>query len=216
MRLEGTPAASIIANAPAAGNPPPARISRRLLVVGSTPPPPRAPGIPRLGDAPAAIEWAGGPLASGVGGLSDKPAAAGTSPRLDLILTHTANGNPIITPSQDIVMGCYYLTASRGEEGEKVEAGDGKTLMPARDIDTIGRIAMVADPQGNPFYVMKPTPPAGNENKVSDVFSPAEEQRVSWNELTTSDPTAARSFLVSLPANPSTLNTRSRSHSVRP
>src|SRR3954463_4624083 len=36
-----------------------------------------------------------------------------------------ANGHPIITPSQDIVMGCYYLTASRGEEGEKVELGDG-------------------------------------------------------------------------------------------
>jgi len=36
-----------------------------------------------------------------------------------------ANGNPIITPSQDIVMGCYYLTAARGEEGEKIEAGDG-------------------------------------------------------------------------------------------
>ena len=24
-----------------------------------------------------------------------------------------ANGHPIITPSQDIVMGCYYLTADR-------------------------------------------------------------------------------------------------------
>jgi DNA-directed RNA polymerase subunit beta' len=36
-----------------------------------------------------------------------------------------ANGNPIITPSQDIVMGCYYLTASRGDENERVEAGDG-------------------------------------------------------------------------------------------
>ncbi len=36
-----------------------------------------------------------------------------------------ANGSPIISPSQDIVMGCYYLTASRGEPGEKVEAGDG-------------------------------------------------------------------------------------------
>lgn len=36
-----------------------------------------------------------------------------------------ANGNPIISPSQDIVMGCYYLTAARGEEGEKVERGDG-------------------------------------------------------------------------------------------
>ncbi len=36
-----------------------------------------------------------------------------------------ANGNPIITPSQDIVMGCYYLTASRGADDEAVEAGDG-------------------------------------------------------------------------------------------
>ncbi len=36
-----------------------------------------------------------------------------------------ANGNPIITPSQDIVMGCYYLTASRGAEDEAVEPGDG-------------------------------------------------------------------------------------------
>ena len=36
-----------------------------------------------------------------------------------------ANGQPIISPSQDIVMGCYYLTASRGEPGDKIEAGDG-------------------------------------------------------------------------------------------
>src|SRR5688500_2731601 len=36
-----------------------------------------------------------------------------------------ANGNPIIPPSQDIVMGCYYLTAARGAEDEAVEAGDG-------------------------------------------------------------------------------------------
>ncbi len=36
-----------------------------------------------------------------------------------------ANGNPIITPSQDIVMGCYYLTANRGGEDEAVEPGDG-------------------------------------------------------------------------------------------
>ena len=30
-----------------------------------------------------------------------------------------ANGQPIITPSQDIVMGCYYLTATRGEHGRE-------------------------------------------------------------------------------------------------
>jgi DNA-directed RNA polymerase subunit beta' len=36
-----------------------------------------------------------------------------------------ANGQPIISPSQDIVMGCYYLTASRGEPGDAIESGDG-------------------------------------------------------------------------------------------
>jgi DNA-directed RNA polymerase subunit beta' len=38
-----------------------------------------------------------------------------------------ANGNPIISPSQDIVMGCYYLTASRGVDGkedDKCELGE--------------------------------------------------------------------------------------------
>src|SRR5438876_1216063 len=36
-----------------------------------------------------------------------------------------ANGQPIISPSQDIVMGCYYLTATRGEPGDVVEPGEG-------------------------------------------------------------------------------------------
>jgi DNA-directed RNA polymerase subunit beta' len=45
-----------------------------------------------------------------------------------------ANGNPIITPSQDIVMGCYWLTAARGEEGEKVEAGDGMVFHSPREV----------------------------------------------------------------------------------
>lgn len=36
-----------------------------------------------------------------------------------------ANGQPIISPSQDIVMGCYYLTATRGTAEDKVEPGDG-------------------------------------------------------------------------------------------
>src|SRR6476620_3400254 len=45
-----------------------------------------------------------------------------------------ANGQPIISPSQDIVMGCYYLTASRGEEGDKIEAGDGMTFHSPREL----------------------------------------------------------------------------------
>ncbi|HYC96223.1 MAG TPA: VOC family protein [Sphingomicrobium sp.] len=75
----------------------------------------------------------------------------------------------------------------------RIEAKGGKALMPAFDIPQ-GRIAMVADPQGNPFYIMKPVPPAGQEDKQSDVFHPTEEQRVAWNELATPDPVAARQF----------------------
>lgn len=53
---------------------------------------------------------------------------------------------------------------------------------------------MVADPQGAPFYVMKPIPPEGRENDPSNVFSPDKQGRCSWNELQTSDPAAARRF----------------------
>ncbi|HEY2785620.1 MAG TPA: DNA-directed RNA polymerase subunit beta', partial [Fimbriiglobus sp.] len=58
-----------------------------------------------------------------------------------------ANGNPIITPSQDIVMGCYYLTAARGEEGEKVEAGDGMVFYSPAELfraHAEGRLGMHA------------------------------------------------------------------------
>lgn len=72
-----------------------------------------------------------------------------------------------------------------------VEARGGSVLMPPWDVPGVGRLAMVADPQGNPFYLMDPE---GDEGAVSDVFSPNDEQRVSWNELATSDPDAARSF----------------------
>ena len=53
---------------------------------------------------------------------------------------------------------------------------------------------MVADPQGNPIYLMKPIPPEGDPKARSDVFSTSEEQRVNWNELSTPDPAAARTF----------------------
>jgi predicted enzyme related to lactoylglutathione lyase len=74
------------------------------------------------------------------------------------------------------------------------EAAGGQVYMAASDIPDVGRIAMVTDPQGAPFYLMKPTPPADNPDAASDVFSPTEPQRVSWNELNTSDPETARRF----------------------
>jgi predicted enzyme related to lactoylglutathione lyase len=75
-----------------------------------------------------------------------------------------------------------------------IEAAGGRALMGPTDIPNVGRIAMVADPQGAPFYVMKPIPPANDPNARSDVFSPTEVQRCAWNELVTTDLEAARRF----------------------
>ena len=75
-----------------------------------------------------------------------------------------------------------------------IEQAGGKTLMPATDVANVGRIAMVADPQGAPFYVMKPIPPEGNEKQESDVFSVDQPQHVRWNELATTDPDGAIAF----------------------
>ena len=47
-----------------------------------------------------------------------------------------ANGHPIITPSQDIVMGCYYVTATRGDLGESGEAGEGKVFANVKEVFT--------------------------------------------------------------------------------
>lgn len=80
---------------------------------------------------------------------------------------------------------------------ESIEKEGGKALMPAFDIPGIGRIAMVADPQGAPFYVMRPIPPAGQEDKESEVFSPDAVGRCAWNELATSEPAGAIDFYTS-------------------
>ena len=88
-----------------------------------------------------------------------------------------------------------YVNVSDTDEAiAEIEQAGGTKIMGPMDIPNVGRIAMVTDPQGAPFYVMKPIPPAGQEKQASDVFSPDAEQRVGWNELSTSDPIAARKF----------------------
>lgn len=77
-----------------------------------------------------------------------------------------------------------------------VTDGGGSIYMPARDMPGIGRFAMVADPQGAAFYVMKPTPPTDNPDMASNAFS-YDRPRIghcAWNELATSDPAAALHF----------------------
>ena len=74
-----------------------------------------------------------------------------------------------------------------------IEAAGGKTLMPARDIEMAGRIAMVADPNGAPFYVMTPS---GEGESTS--FSPDKLGRCAWNELMAADQQAALDFYTGL------------------
>ena len=58
----------------------------------------------------------------------------------------------------------------------------------------VGRLAMVTDPQGAPFYLMNPELPADKPDAVSDVFSVDQPERVRWNELSTSDADGAVDF----------------------
>lgn len=87
-----------------------------------------------------------------------------------------------------------YLYVPDVDAAVKAITGDGgRPMAPAFDID-VGRIAMVADPQGVPFYVMKPKPPAGNADATSDAWHPDAEQHIAWNELYSPDLAAARTF----------------------
>ena len=70
-----------------------------------------------------------------------------------------------------------------------ITADGGTTMMPAFDIPNVGRVAMVADPQGAPFYLMR-----GASDEDSDVFSVDQAQRVRWNELSTADQPGAIDF----------------------
>lgn len=77
-------------------------------------------------------------------------------------------------------------------------AAGGAVHMPAMDMPGVGRMAMVADPQGATFYILSPTPPPGNPEAKSDVFDPAKPQHFRWNELWSTDPQAATGLYTSL------------------
>ena len=88
----------------------------------------------------------------------------------------------------------YIGVDDTDDAAASIEQAGGKIFMAPFDIPNVGRVAMVADPQGAPFYVMKPTPPANDPNARSDVFSVDRPRHVRWNELSTTDPEAAVDF----------------------
>ena len=62
----------------------------------------------------------------------------------------------------------------------------------------VGTLAMVADPQGAPFYLMDPVPPADNPSAKSDVWDREKPGHCRWIELATTDAPAAKDFYTRL------------------
>ena len=123
-------------------------------------------------------------------------------------------GYGFINAADGMVGGVLHLTADMTGHGARpcwvgyigvdnvdaslaaIQAAGGRVLMPARDIEMAGRIAMVGDPNGAPFYIMTPTPPPGGGE--SNAFSPTLVGHCAWNELIGTDQQAALDFYTGL------------------
>jgi predicted enzyme related to lactoylglutathione lyase len=70
-----------------------------------------------------------------------------------------------------------------------ITASGGRVEMPAFDIPGVGRIAMVSDPQGAPFYVMR-----GASDDTSKACDPTLAGHGAWHELHAADRAKAVDF----------------------
>ncbi len=70
-----------------------------------------------------------------------------------------------------------------------VQADGGQLHMGPRDIPEVGRLAMLTDPQGVAFYVMREV-----SEEPSTSFDPSAAGHCNWNELAVPDPEAALAF----------------------
>ncbi|WP_423604524.1 VOC family protein [Sphingomonas sp. MS122] len=71
----------------------------------------------------------------------------------------------------------------------RIEQLGGKIHMPPTDLEGVGRMAMVEDPQGAHFYVMR-----GSSPDAGTAYGRTELGKASWNELQTTDDAAALAF----------------------
>ena len=90
----------------------------------------------------------------------------------------------------------YIYVADVDKTIEALTGAGGSVAMPARDMDGVGRMALVAGPDGAPFYIMTPIPPADRPEAESTAYAkyaPAV-GHCAWNELVTDDPATADEF----------------------
>ncbi len=87
------------------------------------------------------------------------------------------------------IWAVYFGVADVDAMAAKVTDLGGRIHMQPQDIPGVGRFAFVADPQGAMFYLMR-----GDSDEDSTAFAPMKAGHCSWNELVTSDQTAALEF----------------------
>ncbi|MEQ1499514.1 MAG: VOC family protein [Novosphingobium sp.] len=122
-----------------------------------------APGSPETGDY-GFISAADGAMVGGILSLSD---------------------NMIEHGAQPCWLG-YIGVDDVDARAATIESAGGSLLMPARDVPMAGRIAMLADAGGAPFYIMAPAPPPGGAE--STAFQPDINcGHCGWNELLAAD-----------------------------
>ncbi len=150
-------------------------------------------------DPDAAASFYGAVVGWTIAPHSDAGAPGGVDYRM-IARTEGGHAGGVLTLNADMIAGGarpgwlgYLYTPDVDAAVAAITADGGTVHMAAHDLP-VGRMAMVADPQGAPFYIMNPIPPEGEPDKVADAFSVTEAQHVRWNELATGDPDAAIGF----------------------
>lgn len=113
-----------------------------------------------------------------------------------MIGTHDGQAGGVMTLDADMIAGGatpvwlgYFGVDDVDATVAGIVADGGRVHVPAFDIPDVGRLAMVTDPQGIPFYVMR-----GASSESSNAYQRMGFGHVSWNELLTPDPDAALAF----------------------
>jgi len=150
-------------------------------------------------DPQAAAEFYGPVVGWTIAGHADPQAGGGVDYRM-IVRGDGGHAGGVLGLSKEMSEGgarpCWlgYIYVPDIDAAIAAITADGGSLqMPATDLP-VGRIAMVTDPQGAPFYLMTPKPPPGRDDATSDVFSVDRPQHVRWNELSTTDDLAAVDF----------------------
>ncbi len=108
---------------------------------------------------------------------------------------HTQVAGMMTMPQEAISAGArpvwlgYVAVDDVDQTVQKIQAAGGGVQMPPMDIPGIGRFAMVMDPDGIPFYVMR-----GSTDDVSNAYALDTAGHCGWNELAAKDLVGAVKF----------------------